>query len=256
MHMGRGPKYLLSGVLVCADCGHPLNISDKYSYCCATRRDGGPDACTNDVVVKRVAAEFKLLARIKNEFLSAANIEKLKRKAHRLLAERQANSGTERRELELKVAKLDVEIERYVSAIGNGLMSPTLRAKLEVAESQKVQIELKLGQTPVADRRVIEMIPKFIDRVTEIVGNLEAPVYAAGGAECARARADIKHLLHTVPVEGVVEGHKWVPYAVIAGAPRLLLRIVNGANSLSGNDDRGEPVCAEPGTIKMALALV
>ena len=42
-----------------------------------------------------VVAEGKLLHGIKDEFLSPANIEKLKRKVRRILAERQASTGAE-----------------------------------------------------------------------------------------------------------------------------------------------------------------
>ena len=241
-HSGRGPKYLLSGVLVCADCGRPLNIIDRYTYGCPAHKDGGPAACANDVTVKRAMAEPKLLRGIKDEFLSPGNVERLRRKVRRILAERQATSGTERQELSGKLAALRTEIERYVTAIGGGLLSPSLKAKLEAAEAEKARVEARLGQTPVADQRVVQMIPGLVSRVNEIVEDFEGRVYERGGPAVARARADIKHMVGSVKVEGVLEDGKKVPYGVIAGSERLLLRAANGGSASPGNCGRGDRI--------------
>jgi hypothetical protein len=48
-HTGRGPKYLLSGVITSADCGRPMNMVSKLAYSCPAYHDGGPDACANGV---------------------------------------------------------------------------------------------------------------------------------------------------------------------------------------------------------------
>jgi hypothetical protein len=52
-HSGRGPKYLLSGVIVCADCSRPMNMISKLAYSCPAYHDGGPAACANGVLVNR-----------------------------------------------------------------------------------------------------------------------------------------------------------------------------------------------------------
>lgn len=232
-HTGRGPKYLLSGVMVCADCGRPMNMVSKPAYSCPAYHDGGPSACANGVLVNRVVAEDKLLHGIKNELLSSSNVDKLKRKVRRILVEQQAASGAERQVLETELATITTEIERYVTAIGAGMMSPTLRVKLEAADVAKARIEARLGQTPASDRHIFDMVPALVDRVHEIVGDFEARVYAAGGPAVARARMDLKHMLGTVPVKGVLEGHKRVPYALIAGSPRLVLSAASGENALT-----------------------
>jgi hypothetical protein len=171
-----------------------------------------------------VVAEGKLLHGIKNELLSSANIDKLKRKVHRILVEQQTASGAERQVLEAELATINTEFERYVTAIGAGMMSPALRVKLEEAEVTKASIEAKLEQTPPADRCSTDLVPALVDRVQEIVGDFEARVYAAGGPAVARARTDLKHMLGAIPVKGELEGHRRVPYALIAGSSRLLLQ--------------------------------
>jgi hypothetical protein len=145
---------------------------------------------SNDMVVRRVVAEEKLLAGIKNEFLSAANIEKLKRKAHRIFAERAASAGPERRELEAQLAEQERIIANIVHSIASASAlksSSALAARLAVAEAEKARCEEALGRTPAADRRVVEMIPAIVERVHEIVATFEAKVYEVGGP-CGRAR--------------------------------------------------------------------
>jgi len=52
-------------------------------------------------------------------------------------------------------------------------------------------------------------------------------------------RTDLKHMLGTIPVTGELEGHKRVPYALLNGSGRLLLRAANGENPLRGNSGSG-----------------
>lgn len=175
-------------------------------------------------MVNRIVAEGKLLHGIKDGLLTSANIRKLKRKVHRILVEQRAASGAERHGLVAELGTVTTEIERYVGAIGAGMISPTLRLELEAAEVTKARIEAKLRQTPAAVRQIIDMVPALVDRVHEIVGDFEA---------------HLKHMLGTIPVKGELEGHKRVPYALLNGSGRLLLRATNGENPVRGNSGSG-----------------
>lgn len=241
---GRGPKYLLSGVLVCADCGQPLNKSDRYSYVCATFRNGGRSACANDVTVKRAIAETKLLTALKDELLSPANVERLKKKVRHLQTQRQATDTHERRELGARLGEQGQVIDNIMNAIKAGIFTASTKAALEAAEREKTRIGGALAALPSSNRKVVPLnpIPGLLGRVQRLVEGFEARAYAEGGPTVARAREDIKALLGTVPVSGVIEGGKKVPYALIAGAERVLLRASGGGNAFSGNCGRGDRI--------------
>jgi site-specific DNA recombinase len=76
---GKPPTSLLSGLLLCEDCGSRFIASDRHSYQCATRTYGGLSACSNRVRVKRARAEAAIVDYIAEELLSAEAIDIAKR---------------------------------------------------------------------------------------------------------------------------------------------------------------------------------
>ena len=67
---GRGPKYIFSGLLHCAECGGRFVVVDRYRYGCSRHRDRGPEVCGNNLRVPRRIVEERLLATIKEDLLS------------------------------------------------------------------------------------------------------------------------------------------------------------------------------------------
>lgn len=59
---GRGPRYLLSGILKCDECGRNYIMADGRRYKCSSHTNGGQHACKNDIPVPRELAEAKILA--------------------------------------------------------------------------------------------------------------------------------------------------------------------------------------------------
>ena len=74
---GGGPKYLLSGVLVCGECGGKMIAAGSRGshYYCGTHRHGGEVACSMSVGVRRDVAEQKLLDPIQKQLLSDEAVE-------------------------------------------------------------------------------------------------------------------------------------------------------------------------------------
>jgi hypothetical protein len=64
---GTGPKYLLSGLLKCGDCGASFVIADRTHYACSPRLQGR--ACSNTVRFKRAVVEAGILIGTKRELL-------------------------------------------------------------------------------------------------------------------------------------------------------------------------------------------
>ena len=78
------PKYALTGLLVCGECGGPLTISGGRNsrghglqrYVCDAYRQHGVDTCTNNVTVARTVAEDLLIAPLRDRLLSDENFIK------------------------------------------------------------------------------------------------------------------------------------------------------------------------------------
>lgn len=75
---GGGPRYLLSGILMCEACGARLIITGRAGshYYCATHRQGGPSACSMGLGVRRDVAEEVILRPIRKGLLSPEKIER------------------------------------------------------------------------------------------------------------------------------------------------------------------------------------
>ena len=74
---GGGPRYLLSGILVCGSCASRLVATGAGGswYYCSTHRHGGPDACSMSVGARRDIAEDRLLEPIRQDLLSPEAVE-------------------------------------------------------------------------------------------------------------------------------------------------------------------------------------
>jgi site-specific DNA recombinase len=58
---GRPATSLLSGLLVCGECGSRFVARNQRSYQCASRIYGGPSACSNKIAVPRERAEAAII---------------------------------------------------------------------------------------------------------------------------------------------------------------------------------------------------
>lgn len=76
---GKPATTLLSGLLLCENCGSRFIAGDQRAYQCATRTYGGLSACSNEVRVKRERAEQAIVQFIAKELLSTEAIAVAKR---------------------------------------------------------------------------------------------------------------------------------------------------------------------------------
>ena len=72
------PKYVLSGLLYCAECGRAMTLvgGRGQRYVCATNHAGGDAACPNRLGVARTLAEDMLLAPVQDRLLSDSAVQR------------------------------------------------------------------------------------------------------------------------------------------------------------------------------------
>jgi site-specific DNA recombinase len=76
---GRPATSLLSGLLVCGECGSRFVARNQRSYQCASRIYGGPSACSNKIAVPREKAETAIVNYLATDLLSPEAVEIAKR---------------------------------------------------------------------------------------------------------------------------------------------------------------------------------
>lgn len=86
---GRAPRYLLSGLLLCSECGCKLTIigGGKRRYGCSSFHSGGAAACSNGHTMLQTDAEAAILGPVVNDLLSpeavAAGVRAMRESAER-----------------------------------------------------------------------------------------------------------------------------------------------------------------------------
>jgi site-specific DNA recombinase len=76
---GKPATSLLSGLLLCADCGSRFIARNQRHYQCATRAYGGLSACSNEIKVQRENAEAAIVNYLAEELLSPEAVDIAKR---------------------------------------------------------------------------------------------------------------------------------------------------------------------------------
>ena len=188
---GRAPRYLFSGLLRCECCGSRFIMSDKRAYSCSGYVNGR--TCDNDRRVSRKIVESRLLAGIRSELLSEARVREFSATIRRRLASPAVDPHAEQR------AALSRQIDNLAAAIADGLMSPTVRTRLQAAEAALAA----LPPPPAVIRvdQAIARLPAAVARYRKMVEDLgDAPV------DIERSREALREILGEVQI-APHEGH-------------------------------------------------
>lgn len=169
---GRLPKHLLSGLLVCQECGSAFRCVNGREYGCASHRDGGMAACTNAVRVSIKVAEAKLLSELHDEILSPEGVAYLERKVREhMRAQLKAPRSAPKREA-AEAKKKGAEIDQLRSLMKAGTLSQAVaQAAIEHAQEELRAIERVQPAKEERDlTRIIRMLPRAADALRDRVG--------------------------------------------------------------------------------------
>src|SRR6266404_596518 len=183
-------QFLLSGLLVCGECGGSYTIVGKDRYGCATRRSKG--TCSNAATITRQAIEERVLGGLKDRLLAPELVKEF-------VAEYQAEMNRAARDANHKAAALRQDlgaIERKIAgivrAIEDGAYNPTLTRRLTELERQKAAAEATLAGTGAPS--VVFLHPNLAEVYRQKVARLEEalnePAVRGEAAEILRSLID------------------------------------------------------------------
>ena len=184
---GKPATSLLSGLLLCEQCGTRFIASDQHSYQCATRTYGGLSACSNQVRVKRERAEAAIIDYISNKLLSPEAIAAAKNVYQQVRREELRKSVETAKEPE-KLRAEETKIREMQKA---GTLSPDIaQAALDALGQKRRRIATALN-APAG--RSIEMFTLGVERYSAAVRNLGDHV--AKSPQAAEERTLVHELL-------------------------------------------------------------
>jgi hypothetical protein len=183
-------QFLLSGLLICGECGGTYTIVGKDRYGCATRRSKG--TCGNGATITRQAIEERVLGGLKDRLLAPELVKEF-------IEEYQAEVTRAAREATHKAAALrqdlgaiDRRIAGIVRAIEDGAYNPTLTRRLTELEQQKAAAEGTLAAA--GGPPVVLLHPNLAEVYRQKVARLEEalnePAVRAEAADILRSLID------------------------------------------------------------------
>jgi site-specific DNA recombinase len=160
---GGRPKYLLSGLLRCSECGANYAIMDKSSYGCHSHFDG--ESCANAIRVKKQQIEDVLLRGPETGLAALLAPERVARMAKEMQAyyqERVQALQTRATEAPQELRELAARIERLRERLrkGDPDMTPDeLQATIDRAEEKRRELEAHQPSVK-ASAKVLSVLPR------------------------------------------------------------------------------------------------
>jgi site-specific DNA recombinase len=166
--LDRRPKHLLTGLVICGNCGASLLAAGKDYLCCSAARRLG--TCKNHKGIRRGVLENLILNALKQNLMHPDLVAEFIREFHAEINRQRHDAelllGEKHRELEKTRHKLDGLIE----AIAEGFRAPGLQAKLDELEQHKLKLESEIESAPAAAPR---LHPNLAEIYRKKVGGLQ-----------------------------------------------------------------------------------
>jgi site-specific DNA recombinase len=165
---GRLPRYVLSELLTCEECGSTFRNVNGREFGCASHRDGGMSACTNDVRVSIQVAERKLLNELAEDMLSDEGVALFERRLREYLRAAEKVAKPPKRQ-SAGLAKAEAEIVQIRQLMKAGTLSPLVgQAAIDKAEEAR-EAFAKPERAEKDVTRVLRMLPNAARMLRERV---------------------------------------------------------------------------------------
>lgn len=171
---GAGPKYLLSGLLKCAECGSNYVIMDRYRYGCARHKDRGAAACSNGLKVDRSLVERTVLHALKKRLLTPEALERFKLSLSSEASRQLDNAGSDVKRVGNRLNDVKRQMGRLVDSIKAGIDPTILRDELNRLQQERDALEREYAQSQGSAPVVSDVIAAAIERYNHLIANLES----------------------------------------------------------------------------------
>ncbi|NTF91703.1 recombinase family protein [Rhizobium rhizogenes] len=183
LHLANRPTALLSGLLTCGCCGGKFGIIVPNRYACLNHHRRG--TCENGHSITRDKIEARVLAGLKDRLVSAEAVAEAVRayaeEMNRLNHDRRAQAATDQKALQ----KIERAIAGIMAAIEDGMYQPSMKARMDDLERQKVEIMARQQEAPAdipdVHPNIANLYRRRVERLTEALNDPD------GGRQAAEA---------------------------------------------------------------------
>ncbi len=207
----RRERRLLSGLLVCGECGSRLVLHGASSYACAGRLNRGETVCASRVTVNATWAEQAILEILQTTLFESRSVDEVIRRARAKL--RATRQGPEREaKLQQQLAQADREARRLVKAVAAGALVADLTEAMREVEIRRARLRQELETRSNDGAGALDVIPGLVQRAVADLGTM------LEGGQTQAVRRAVSRMITRIEVKGAeVPGRK-------RPEPRLYLR--------------------------------
>jgi hypothetical protein len=169
----KRPKHILTGLVHCASCGHPMAaIGKDYLRCARAQRNG---LCSSKASIRRSYLEDIVIKGLQHNLMAPDLVKEFVAAANEEFNKSRRDEAAEREAVSVKLTKIDKQVEAIVDAITNGTYSTALKARLEALEAERSDLVQKLASPAPSPLR---LLPNLADAYRQKVADLSAALYA------------------------------------------------------------------------------
>jgi len=220
-HKSRSPKYLLSGLLKCAECESSFVMQSYYQYGCAGHKDRGGSVCGNGLKVSRTLAEQKLLAGIQRDLFTQERLDLFVKETTKLLAERTRQRQPERDRAQQRLTEVEAELSNIMTAIKAGILTASTKMELQKAELERDRLQQTVTTTTANVDKVVTLLPRARERYRDVIEGIGA----LSSKHLPQAREQVRALVGEIWLTPTKEGHL---EATLTGRYAGLLKLLSG----------------------------
>ncbi|MCL6554247.1 MAG: recombinase family protein, partial [Firmicutes bacterium] len=175
---GARPKYLLSGLLVCGECGGRYVVQRHRSgvvhYGCAAHYDRGPVVCGNSRLVRREVVEQRVLDYVFGDLFAPHRLAYLTQAVDAAIERELAHTRDGAALRAQALAEARRELDNIAAAIRAGVVTPTTKAMLEDAERRVAALEQAVSEARRRPAPVVSLrstVERYLHNLRELLAD-------------------------------------------------------------------------------------
>jgi site-specific DNA recombinase len=142
----RRPRYLLSGLVKCAECGSGYAKISQSHFGCAGARNKG--TCNNRKSVRRDILEETVLRGLQDRLMTEEHLDLFCKEYTKELNASRAAARTTHHQQVARLSRITHELDRLIDALIEGVPAERVKTRMHALEVEKSELELIIEAEP------------------------------------------------------------------------------------------------------------
>ncbi len=179
----KRPQYLLSGLLVCGECGGRYSVINSTRFGCSTSRNKGESVCSNRKTITIEYLEKAVLNALQKHLLRDDLVQVFCEEYEKHINTLRSLQNSALKKQKVELAKLDKEKDNIIQAIKDGVSAVLLKDELERVSTRQEELKASINAKGKEPRPLIH--PTMARRYRQEIQNLRESL-ASGNAPQAK----------------------------------------------------------------------